>query len=121
MYLYEIISGIVPGGQVILTLGLEKKTLFISYIFSYIFEEHSNVGSKFSEKCWDNGRSKPRPTDFPFSIIYPWEAFYTLAEARVLIEQWRKEYNQIQPHSALGYRPPAPEAVMPVIILTGLI
>jgi len=38
------------------------------------------------------------------------EVFYTLAEAKVLIEQWRKEYNQIRPHSALHYRPPTPEA-----------
>ena len=40
------------------------------------------------------------------------EVFYTLAEAKILIEQWRKEYNQIRPHSALHYRPPAPEANM---------
>ena len=40
------------------------------------------------------------------------EVFYILAEAKVLIEQWRKEYNQIRPHSALHYRPPAPEANM---------
>jgi putative transposase len=40
------------------------------------------------------------------------EVFTTLQEARVLIEQWRKEYNQVRPHSALGYRPPAPEAVL---------
>ena len=39
------------------------------------------------------------------------EIFYTLDEARVLIEQWRREYNQVRPHSSLGYRPPAPEAV----------
>ena len=38
------------------------------------------------------------------------EVFYNLAEARVVIEQWRKEYNQIRPHSSLGYQPPAPEA-----------
>ena len=38
------------------------------------------------------------------------EIFYTLAEAKILIEQWRKEYNQIRPHSALHYRPLAPEA-----------
>ena len=38
------------------------------------------------------------------------EIFYTLDEARVLIEQWRREYNQVRPHSSLGYRPPAPEA-----------
>jgi putative transposase len=40
------------------------------------------------------------------------EIFTTLEEARVLIEQWRRDYNQIRPHSALGYRPPAPEAIL---------
>jgi len=40
------------------------------------------------------------------------EIFTTLGEARVLIEQWRREYNQVRPHSALGYRPPAPEAIL---------
>lgn len=39
------------------------------------------------------------------------EIFYTLTEAQVLIEGWRREYNHVRPHSALGYRPPAPEAV----------
>ena len=31
-------------------------------------------------------------------------------------EQWRREYNQVRPHSALRYRPPAPEAIMPVTL-----
>jgi transposase InsO family protein len=39
------------------------------------------------------------------------EIFDTLLEAQVLIERWRMEYNRIRPHSALGYRPPAPEAI----------
>jgi putative transposase len=43
------------------------------------------------------------------------EIFTTLEEARVLIEQWRREYNQVRPHSALGYRPPAPEAILSVV------
>ena len=37
------------------------------------------------------------------------ELFDTLWEAKVLLEQWRREYNAVRPHSALGYRPPAPE------------
>ena len=41
------------------------------------------------------------------------EIFYTLLEAKVLIERWRVHYNTLRPHSALGYRPPAPEAVTP--------
>jgi putative transposase len=40
------------------------------------------------------------------------EIFANLQEARVLIEQWRQEYNQVRPHSSLGYRPPAPEAIL---------
>ncbi len=37
------------------------------------------------------------------------EVFYTLAEAKILIEAWRRHYNTVRPHSSLGYRPPAPE------------
>ena len=44
------------------------------------------------------------------------EIFTTLEEAKVLIEQWRKEYNQIRPHSAMNYRPPAPEAILSVVV-----
>ena len=39
------------------------------------------------------------------------EIFTTLLEAKVLIENWRREYNHIRPHSSLGYRPPAPQAI----------
>jgi len=44
------------------------------------------------------------------------EIFYTLTEARILIARWRQEYNQVRPHSALGYQPPAPEAILPVTL-----
>jgi putative transposase len=36
------------------------------------------------------------------------EIFYSLREAQVVIEKWRVHYNTKRPHSALGYRPPAP-------------
>jgi transposase InsO family protein len=41
------------------------------------------------------------------------EIFTTLLEAKVLIENWRQQYNQVRPHSSLGYRPPAPKAILP--------
>jgi len=41
------------------------------------------------------------------------EIFYSLKEAQVVIEQWRVQYNTVRPHSSLGYRPPAPEAILP--------
>ena len=43
------------------------------------------------------------------------EIFYSLKEAKVIIEKWRQQYNTFRPHSALGYLPPAPEAVLPSI------
>ncbi len=39
--------------------------------------------------------------------------FHTLKEARILIESWHRHYNAVRPHSSLGYRPPAPETIMP--------
>ena len=44
------------------------------------------------------------------------EIFTTLIEDKILIEQWRWEYNHVRPHSALRYRPPAPEAILPVLM-----
>lgn len=41
------------------------------------------------------------------------EIFNSLREAQILIENWRRHYNTIRPHSALGYRPPAPEIIVP--------
>lgn len=42
------------------------------------------------------------------------EIFYSLREARIIIEKWRRHYNTVRPHSALGYRPPAPETIIPM-------
>src|SRR6516162_7055688 len=53
------------------------------------------------------------------------EIFYTLKEAKIVIENWRRHYNTVRPHSSLGYRPPAPEAIVwpatkPVVQVAGL-
>ena len=44
------------------------------------------------------------------------EIFYTLREAKIVIESWRRHYNAIRPHASLGYKPPAPEVFMPALI-----
>src|SRR5262245_23489280 len=41
------------------------------------------------------------------------EIFYTLREAQIVIESWRRHYNTIRPHASLGYKPPAPEVFVP--------
>ena len=40
--------------------------------------------------------------------------FYSLKEAQIIIEEWRRHYNTKRPHSALGYKPPAPEIIIPL-------
>ncbi len=42
------------------------------------------------------------------------EVFYSLREAQILIERWRQHYNMVRPHSSLGYRPLAPESIVPI-------
>ena len=41
------------------------------------------------------------------------EIFYSLKEAQIVIESWRRHYNTVRPHASLGYRPPAPEVFLP--------
>ena len=41
------------------------------------------------------------------------EIFYSLREAQIIIESWRRHYNTVRPHASLGYRPPAPEVFVP--------
>jgi len=43
------------------------------------------------------------------------EIFYTLREAQIVIESWRRHYNAVRPHQSLGYKPPAPEVFIPAI------
>ncbi len=60
---------------------------------------------------WDNGYVESFNGKLRDELLNG-EIFYTLKEAKVLIESWRVHYNTVRPHSALGYRPPAPEAVV---------
>jgi putative transposase len=43
------------------------------------------------------------------------EIFYTLREAQVVVESWRRHYNAVRPHASLGYKPPAPEVFVPAL------
>ena len=43
------------------------------------------------------------------------EIFYSLAEAKIVIESWRRHYNTVRPHGSLGYKPPAPEVSIPAL------
>ena len=60
---------------------------------------------------WENGYVESFNGKFRDECLNR-EIFDTVVEAKVLIERWRREYNQVRPHSALGYRPPAPQAIL---------
>jgi transposase InsO family protein len=60
---------------------------------------------------WENGYRESSNSKLRDELL-DGEVFYSLAEARVVIEGWRRHYNTGRPHSALGYRPPAPEVVL---------
>jgi len=61
---------------------------------------------------WENGYNESFNGKLRDEVLNV-EIFDTLLEAKVLIERWRQHYNHVRPHSSLGYKPPAPEAVIP--------
>lgn len=61
---------------------------------------------------WENGYNESFNGKLRDELLNG-EIFYTLKEAKVLIEQWRHHYNTVRPHSSLGYRPPAPTTILP--------
>ena len=61
---------------------------------------------------WENGYNESFNGKLRDELLNG-EIFYSLAEAAVLVEQWRREYNTVRPHSACGGFPPAPEAIKP--------
>jgi len=63
---------------------------------------------------WENGYNESFNGKLRDEVLNR-EIFYTIKEAKVIIEKWRQEYNTFRPHSALEYLPPAPEAVLPPV------
>jgi transposase InsO family protein len=70
------------------------------------------VGALFIEpgSPWENGYIESFIGKMRDELLNR-EIFYTIKEARILIEHWRRHYNGVRPHSALRYRPPVPETI----------
>ena len=60
---------------------------------------------------WENGYCESFNSKLRDELLNG-EIFYSLTDAQVLIEAWRRHFNAVRPHSALNYRPPAPEAII---------
>jgi putative transposase len=78
-----------------------------------------SVGPLFIEKGspWENGYIESFNGKLRDELLNG-EIFYSLKEAQVLIEDWRRHYNTQRPHSSLNYRPPAPEAILVLPLTT---
>ena len=81
-----------------------------------------DVGPLFIEpgSPWENGYCESFNGKLRDELLNG-EIFYTLQEAKILIENWRCEYNEIRPHSSLSYRPPAPQTrtLIPALAFAG--
>ena len=75
----------------------------------------SAVGAKTAYiepgSLWENGYCESFNAKLRDELLNG-EIFYSLAEAKIVIESWRRNYNTKRPHSSLGYRPPAPEVAL---------
>lgn len=63
---------------------------------------------------WENGYCESFNGKMRFELL-DGEIFFSLLEAKIIIERWRRHYNTARPHSSLGGRPPAPETFAPEI------
>ena len=77
---------------------------------------HIGVKTLFKESgsLWENGYIESFNGKLRGELLNR-EIFTALTEAKALIEQWRKEYNQVRPYSANNYRPPAPETILTIV------
>ena len=119
-------------------VGRRLRSDDVLYVLADLFTRHgppdhirSDNGSEFTAKAvrgwlgkvgvktlfiapgspWENGYNESFNGKLRDELLNG-EIFYTLKEAKVLIEQWRRHYNTVRPHSALGYRPPAPQTII---------
>ena len=61
---------------------------------------------------WENGYVESFNARFRDELL-DGEIFYSLREAQVIVEEWRRHYNTVRPHGSIGYKPPAPEVYLP--------
>lgn len=97
-----------PPDHIRLDLGLEFTAKRVRAALGDL-----RVKTAFIEKAspWESGNNESFNGKLRGELLNG-EIFYSLAEARILIERRRRHYNEIRPHSALGYRPPAPAAIV---------
>ena len=87
----------------------------LEFIAKALREWITTVGAKTAYiipgSPWENGYCESFNSKLRDELL-DGEIFYSLKEAQIVIEEWRQHYNTVRPHSSLGYKPPAPEAIL---------
>ena len=90
------------------------KELKAKFIAEAVREWIATVGARAAYiepgSPWENGYCESFNSKLRDELLNG-EIFYSLAEAKIVIESWRRHYNTKRPHSSLGYRPPNPEVI----------
>ena len=73
---------------------------------------HIAPGSPWENGCVESFNARLRDE------LLNGEIFHSLREAQVVVESWRRHHNTVRPHASLGFRPPAPEVVLPAFAWT---
>lgn len=95
-------------------MGLDRSTLSAD---CFAIACRAVVGAKTAHiepgSPWDNGYCESLNARFRDELL-DGETFYTLRETQILIERGRRHYTTVRPCSDLGYRPPAPDVIVPI-------
>jgi len=94
----------------LLHIALEHRIQLVILCYFTVSQSHESGSAVASP--WENGYIESFNGKLRDELLNV-EIFATLFEAQILIESRRKDYNQIRPHGAFGYRAPAPETILP--------
>ena len=104
---YDFVSGMTHDGRM-----LRMLTLIDEYTRERLAIRVARRLGRYEGSPWENGYCE----SFNGKVLdecLNGEIFYSPKEVQIVIERWRVLYNTLRPHSALGYRPPAPRPVAP--------
>ena len=103
----EVLSRLVSERGAPAFLRSDNGPEFVSRaLLSWITEQGINTALIDPGKPWQNGVGESFNGKFRDECL-SLEWFRSRAEAKVVIETWRQHFNDVRPHSSLGYQTPA--------------
>lgn len=108
---------VMPLDIIVLGPFQDRPACELSSIAQRVRDRMTAVGAKTAYiepgSPWENGYYESLNAGSRSQLLNG-EIFYSLPEAEIMVEQWRIHYSTVTPDSSLGYRPPAPEIIVPI-------